>query len=401
MRIQKITICGGGNGAQTLAPIAASNLGCAVDIYAPLDDEAQRLRAGAKAHGSLEASGAVQAQAQPHRISANPAMVIPNSDVVLLVLPAFAHESTLRQITPYLKPGARVGAIPARGGFDYCAASILQEANREDIVLFGLQTLPWACRIEEYGRRVHVLGVKKAVDAASRPSAKIDQIAPFLEQMLGLEVGPAANLLALTLANTGQIIHPGIMYSLFAHWNGEPFHQAPPFYQGLDEQGANVLAALSEEVQTLRARLANRIDLSAVYPLQDWLLRAYGEDIADPSTLHSAFVSNRAYAGLKAPVQEVSPGRYAPDFGARYLTEDVPFGLAPTRAIAHLAGVETPVIDQVIAWAGGQLGRDYLGCDALQARIPQKYGLETLEQLIDFSLESEETDPMSHTIRRN
>ncbi len=95
MKVDKITVCGGGNGAQTLVPIAARNLGCLVDVYAPFADEAERLRAGISAHGSLEVTGAVQAQAQPRRVSADPAEVIPGSGVVVLVLPAFAHESTL------------------------------------------------------------------------------------------------------------------------------------------------------------------------------------------------------------------------------------------------------------------------------------------------------------------
>jgi hypothetical protein len=387
MELHKITICGGGNGAQTLMPIAAHNLDCPVDIYAPLGDEAQRLRVGVEAHGSLEAKGAVQARARPHRISADPAEVIPGSEVVVLVLPAFAHEATLRQIVPYLERGAWVGAIPARGGFDYCAVPILQEEGRQDVAIFGLQTLPWACRIEEYGRQVHVLGVKKAVAAASRPAARVGQIAPLMEQIMGLSIGAAGSLLALTLANTGQLIHPGIMYSLFSGWDGTPLDQAPLFYQGLDTEGAELLAGLSDDVQAIRARLEDALDLSAVEPLQDWLLRAYGEAIADPSTLLSAFVSNSAYAGLKAPVREVAPGQFIPDFSSRYLAEDVPFGLATSRAIAHLAGVETPVMDRVIAWAGQRLGRDYLGRDAGEARIPQKAGLETLQQLIAFTTE--------------
>lgn len=387
MELHKITICGGGNGAQTLMPIAAHNLGCPVDMYAALGDEAQRLRAGAEVHGGLEANGAVQARARPHRISADPVEVIPGSEVVVLVLPAFAHEAILRQIAPYLKRGAWVGAIPARGGFDYCAVRVMHEEGRDDIALFGLQTLPWACRIEEYGRQVHVLGVKRAVAAASRPAARIGQIAPLLEGMVGLPIGMAGSLLALTLANTGQLIHPGIMYSLFSRWDGRPLNQAPLFYQGLDAEGAELLAGLSDDVQAIRARLDGTLDLSVVQPLQDWLLQAYGEAIADPSTLRSAFASNSAYAGLKAPVREVAPGQFIPDFSSRYLTEDVPFGLAASRAIAHLAGVETPAIDQVIAWAGNRLGRDYLGHDAGEARIPQKYGLKTLEQLIAFTTE--------------
>ena len=78
--------------------------------------------------------------------------------------------------------------------------------------------------------------------------------------MLGLRMGVAASLLALTLANTGQLIHPGIMYSLFARWDGAPLDAAPPFYQGLDDAGAGVLADLSDDVQAIRARLAAALD---------------------------------------------------------------------------------------------------------------------------------------------
>jgi hypothetical protein len=387
MDVEKITVCGGGNGAQTLVPIAACNLDCAVDVYAPFADEAERLRAGITAHGGLETHGAVRAQARPRRVAADPAAVIPGSDVVMLVLPAFAHEPTLRQIVPFLREGAWVGAMPARGGFDYCAARVLGEHNRQDVRLFGLQTLPWACRVQEYGRVIHVLGTKQVVDAASRPAAEIGDIAAVLERMLDLPIGRAANLLALTLANTGQIIHPGIMYSLFAGWDGVPLREAPLFYQGLSPEGAGILADLSGEVQAIRARLAPALDLSAVRPLLGWLLQSYGDAIIDPSALHSAFVTNRAYAGLRAPVREVALGQYVPDFRARYLAEDVPFGLAVSRAIASLLEVETPAVDRVIAWAGARLGKDYLGRDAGEARIPQAYGLESLGELLAFAAE--------------
>ena len=120
-------------------------------------------------------------------------------------------------------------------------------------------------------------------------------------------------------------------------------------------------------------------------PLKDWLLRSYGEAIADPSSLRSAFVTNRAYAELRAPVRQAAPGRFVPDFGARYLAEDVPFGLAVSRAIAALAGVETPVMDRVINWAGARLGKDYLGKDADQTRSPQNYGFADLAQLLAFA----------------
>ncbi|HEY54650.1 MAG TPA: hypothetical protein G4N94_14485 [Caldilineae bacterium] len=385
MNPQKITICGGGNGAQALTPIAANNIGCQVDIYAPFGDEAERLRTNSATHGGLETIGAVQSKSMPHRISANPAEVIPGSDMVFLVMPAFAHESTLHQIAPHLDANAWVGALPARGGFDYAAMSALAEHGREDVRLFGLQTLPWACRIDRYGQVVNVLGVKQVVDAATRPRAQIEEISAVLKAMLGLSIGAVPNFLALTLANTGQLIHPGIMYGLFANWDGEPFakEETPLFYHNLSAAGAETLAGLDDDIQAIRSQLASPyLDLTSVHHLKIWLERSYAHSILDPATLQSSFLTNQAYAGIKAPVREISPGQFIPDFHARYLAEDVPFGLAVSRAIAQLAGVETPTMDKVIAWASEKLNKDYLGRDMNEARIPQKYGLENLEQLL-------------------
>ncbi len=385
--MDKITICGGGNGAQTLTAVASHNLRCQVDVYAPFRDEAERLRAGIESRGGIEVTGAVRGNGRPHEVSGDPADVVPGSTMVVLVLPAFAHESTLRAVVPHLDDGAWVGAIPARGGLEYCAAEVLEEAGRPDVTVFGLQTLPWACRIQEYGRVVHVLGAKEIVDVASRPAGRLERIAPMLEKMLGVPIGRAGSMLALTLANTGQIIHPGIMYDLFATWGGQTFDEdrVPLFYQGLSPEGAQRLEALSQEIQSICSSLADySFDLSTVHDLKTWLVRSYGDVIADVSTLHSAFVTNRAYAGLRAPVREVAPGKFEPAFGARYLAEDVPYGLAVSQGIARLARVETPVMDEVVDWARGRLGHGARE-DNAHGRTPQAYGLHELDALIRFA----------------
>jgi hypothetical protein len=364
-------------------------LGCPVDIYAPFANETEQLRAGIATHGDIEITGAVTAKARPRKVSADPAEVIPGSNLIILILPAFAHESTLQQIISYVDEGAWVGAIPARGGFDFSADRILKTFDRGDINLFGFQTLPWACRILKYGRVVQVLGVKAAVDVATRPSAGIKSVKRLFERMLGLTIGEAGSLMALTLADTGQLLHPGIMYDLFHDWDGVPFptERIPLFYHSLSDRGAQLLSTLSEEIQSIREKLEPAIDLPAVRPLKDWLLRSYASVIADPSSLQSAITTNQAYAGLRAPVREVSEGRFALDLKARYLSE-VPFSLAVSHAIAGIAGVDTPVMEKVIDWASECLEMDVMDKTSGEARLPQKYGLRNLEQLIAFALEN-------------
>jgi hypothetical protein len=260
-------------------------------------------------------------------------------------------------------------------------------------VLFGLQTLPWACRIREYGREVEILGTKAAVDLAAWPSDHAEGIAALLSDLLGMPVCPISGFLSLTLASTGQLIHPGVMYGLFRDWDGQPYAEAPLFYHGIDATTADILQQLSDEVQSLRASLEGRfheLDLSAVLPLYDWLLRAYGDTIGDPSSLLNCFVSNSGYVGLRAPMRPTDYG-LVPDFRARYLAEDVPYGLVVTRGIAELVDLPTPMIDQVITWAQEALEQEFLiggrliGRSVATSRAPQRYGLNSLDEVMRYA----------------
>jgi hypothetical protein len=386
----QITICGGGNAAHTLAALISVRREYRVNIYTPLNDEVELWRQG------IEAGGGITAVSQdgvlvgrPHRVSDDPSTVVPGSQLVLLALPAFAHEIILPDIAPFLDDGVWVGALPARGGFDWAARDVLDNGKRS-VVLFGLQTLPWACRIQEYGREVTILGTKSEVDLAAWPPNYAAEVAVLLSDLLGVPICPISSFLSLTLASTGQLIHPGVMYGLFRGWDGRSYDEAPLFYQGIEATTAHVLQQLSHEVQLLRTRLEERfsdLDLSAVLPLYDWLGRAYGENIGDCSSLLNCFVTNSGYAGLRAPMRPSADG-LVPDFQARYLSEDVPYGLVVTRGIAELADLPTPNIDQVIAWSQDVLGKEYLvdgelrGCSVAASRAPQRYGFRSLDEVI-------------------
>jgi hypothetical protein len=399
----QVTVCGGGNAAHALVGLLAAQGGHLVNVYLSFESEAQRWQAGVAKQGGLEV---LQREAthlgRPHAISCDPSQVVPGARLVILALPAFAHQVVLGQIAPYLDDGVWLGAIPARGAFDLCAWEALGE-KCSSLTLFGLQSLPWACRITEYGRSVKILGTKARLDLAAWPTAQAAPLAQSLGELLGIRLDPAAEFLSLTLAGTGQLIHPGILYGRFQDWDGSPLAEAPLFYPGGDARTAEVLEQMSTEVQQLCRVLQGRfpsLDLSAVRPLAEWLQRSYPHDILDSSSLQAMFNSNRSYAGLRVPmcpqpVQKRTKGQLSagllPDFQSRYLSEDIPFGLVPTRGIAELAGVVTPVIDRVIQWAQARLDQEYLvdgklcGRHLTATRAPQRYGLYSLEQLADRS----------------
>jgi hypothetical protein len=385
----QITICGGGNAAHTLAGLIAARQGFKVNVYTPLNDEARRWRQGIAAQGGIAlVSHEGTLVGRPHHVSDDPAAVVPGSQLVLLALPAFAHEIILHDIAPHLDDGSWVGALPARGGFDWCVNNILKTTSKS-ITIFGLQTLPWACRIQGYGQKVAVLGTKTEVDLATWPSNYAEGIATLLGDLLVVHLRPISSFLSLTLASTGQLIHPGVMYGLFHDWDGHPYAEAPLFYQGINATTAEVLQQLSDEVQSLRAALEQHspvLNLSAVRPLREWLYHSYDGNIADTTSLQSCFVTNRSYAGLRAPMHSTDYG-LVPDFQARYLAEDVPYGLIVTRGIAELANVPTPTMDRVITWAQMRLGKEYLvggklrGRDLTTSHAPQRYDFKRLDDI--------------------
>ena len=391
----KVTICGGGNAAHVLIALAA-DAGWEVDVFAPLANEAERLQVSLAAKGGMKARRGDETIVGGARcISADPAEVIPGSELVLLALPAFAHGSTLQTIADYLDSGVMIGALPARGGFDYQTLSILKE-KRVSARIFGLQTLPWACRIITYGQEVEILGTKAEVDLAAYPSGKAIALIEQLSPLLGLKLTPVESFLSLTLANTGQLIHPGIMYGLGRDKAAVIFAQdeIPLFYQGVDQPTADLLQAMSDEVQTIARELSIHLpnfEPQEVIPIHKWLLRSYPTDITNGSTLRHAFNTNRAYVGLRLPTLPVGENAFVIDYKARYLSEDVPFGLVVLRGIADLVGVKTPTINEVIIWAQQHLEQQYLidgrlaGSNLAGTRAPQVYGIQEVSQLAELS----------------
>jgi hypothetical protein len=213
--------------------------------------------------------------------------------------------------------------------------------------------------------------------------------------MFGTRIAPAASFLSLTLGNQGQLIHPGLMYGQFRAWSGERYDQesVPLLYAGATDETGEIVERMSREAiavaSTLRARTKGALRLDHVQPVHDWLRSSYAEVTADTSTVATCFRTGPIRA-RRAPMIEETPGSFSPNFDYRYLTEDVPYGLVITRALADLAGVETPTINEVISWAQRVLDKVYLvdgrleGPDMADLPTPQNHGIASLDDLIGW-----------------
>jgi predicted dinucleotide-binding enzyme len=400
-RWQSVTICGGGNAAHALAVVASQNFGGVIDWLVSTDEKAQLLRQGLSS-GGLRSTGVITASADRVRtISADPAEVIPNADVVIITVPAFAHAAVLRRIKPHVSERTAIGCMPTRGGFEFEAAQLaaLRESVRPTV--FGLQTLPWSTRVTTVGTGVHIGAVKAEVVLAALPASHAPSIAARISEILGTSVVATGSFLGLTVGNPGQIIHPGLMYSHFRSWRGEEYDKdrVPLLYaEATDEMGVLVERLSDDAIATARALEAQSRGVfelqPVVLPIHEWLRTAYGPVTGDTSSVGACFRTGPIQA-RRAPMLEIRPGKFVPNFQYRYLSEDVPYGLVVTRALAEIAAAETPTIDEVIAWAQSMLQKAYLvddglrGPDAKDVPIPQNYGVSTVSDLIDWYTEGD------------
>jgi opine dehydrogenase len=191
-------------------------------------------------------------------ITSDPAAAVAGSDVIIIAAPANAHPPLLQAIAPYIDDGAAVGALFAQGGFDWAVSHALGEQHMARIsTVFGLQNIPWICKITTYGSAARIIGPKRCLYVAAYPVEHRDSVARRVEAMFDIPCSTLPNFLNLTLTPSNQIIHPARYYGIFRDWDGKRSYskaemdarKGMTLYDNFDEFSAETLAAIDNELQ--------------------------------------------------------------------------------------------------------------------------------------------------------
>lgn len=395
-----VLVCGGGNGAHCLAGLSASNPDVETRVLTLFADEAERwskiLQTNDLTVTMVNSDGSSgEIKSKPTLVTKDPKEAASGADVIFLVVPAFAHEQYFREISHFVGDNTLIVGLPGQAGFEFQCLYMLGEKAKSCIVM-SAESLPWACRILEFGRLVQILGFKETLRVSKLQGSQSNfKGSPFdtVQKVLGPKpvLREIQNYIAVNLM-AKSIIHPPLMYGQWSSFDGTPLKEKPLFYKGVDEKQAKLLSGVSDECIAIGKAIEKQIpgtDMSEVIHIFDWYLAYYADQITDKTNLMTAMQTNKAYDGLLHPMKEVDNGQFVPDFNYRYMAEDVPFGLVVMKGIGELAEVATPVMDEIITWAQGKLQQEYMvgsklsGKDVSKTRAPQRFGFKSLQQLFD------------------
>ena len=329
----RVGILGAGNGAQAIAGHLGLE-GIPVRLYSKFEQEIVAIRE----QGGTTLEGVVAGFGPVALATTDPGPVVGWADLIMVVVPAFAHRFMAETCAPYLHEGQIVLLNPGRTGGALEFARVLSESHVGCRVRVAeAQTLLYACRLAGQAR-VRIMGIKRQVLLAALPASDtpdvLEAITPLYPQFR-----PAANVLETSLDNIGAVFHPGtVVLNASRIEAGERFE----FYWDMTISVTRFLEAIDRERLAVAAAYGITLDST-----RDWLLKSYEGVTGD--TLYERIHSNQAYKGIKAPTS----------LEVRHILEDVPTGLVPIASLGALAGVSTPACRAVTDIRAVLLERDF------------------------------------------
>lgn len=323
----KICICGGGSLGHVCAGVLASQNDIELNILSGHPDSWQRTITVTDGEGK-------QYVANVNRVSSNPKNVADEQDIILLCLPGYLIEKTLRDIKPFVG-NAVVGTVVSSTGFFFFAHDILGVKAR----LFGFQRVPFISRVAEYGKSANLLGYKSGLAVALENVENRDDFCRELEKLFMTPVTLLESFYEVALSNSNPILHTGRLYTMFHGREKEVFDHNILFYKEWTDEASQMLMDMDAEFFQL-------LEILGVRHLPT-LLDYY--ESTDAVSLTRKISSIPAFQTITSPMKQVDGG-WVVDFESRYFTEDFPFGLRWIKELAEKHSLVTPHIDMVYEW---------------------------------------------------
>lgn len=319
--------------------------------------------------------------------------VVKGAGLIVIGIPAHAHEHYLKTLVPLLEDGQVIHIFT-----DNYASILLRKYMKEmgctkDVIIGGWASAPYGTRIQEIEgfKLPHVSAKYRAITlrGASNPMSDIDEFMESVKYLPCMDAvtngnGPVAGdtVMDIGFSNVNPVIHvPASILGVSSMENWSLVYGNEPdtysmYSHGLCPTICNIQYQFYQEEKAIAAAMGINIpeyDREMFFSRRSILTQEYmglNEDGKD-----------NVVFPLDKPCNEGNTGPNSIDH--RYITEDIPVGCKIYYELGKKYGVPTPIIDSMITLGGAMHNENYYETS--------KYSLEYLgiadmdkEQLLEY-----------------
>lgn len=275
--------------------------------------------------------------------------VLQGAEIVFVTVPSFLFCAIAKEMEPYVTKGMVVCVVPGSGGAEY----YFQECLKKGIILCGMQRVYALADLVVYGHEVRRNSKKKllSLGVISEKQEDREKTAQQIGELLDIKCELMPNYLCVTLVPSNPILHTTRLYRLFKDYDGTGYSERPTMYDTWDDATSAILFQCDEELQNICKSL-DELDLKAVESLKMY----YENDTLE--TFSNKIRSIVAFQGKLVPMVEREDG-WHPDFSSRFFVADFEYGLFLMKELGKVCGVDTPMMDEILAWYQRITGKKY------------------------------------------
>lgn len=264
------------------------------------------------------------------------------SEVLLCSVPSYAHAAFVAELAPHLRPGHVWALLPGNLG-SLAVAQALDGYGVRGVILAESDTAPYVCRKSGPDQAV-IWGTVGRLGIGVWPATQTDEVMPLIREFFP-GAAAYAHVLEAGLSALNPVVHPpGVLMNAgrLERSRGEFW-----FYdEGVTPSVVRAIEALDAE----RLAVGRALGMELTPVAEAFAAAGFGPASSD---LWAVINGSRMLTALRAPGQ----------LDTRWLTEDIPYGVATWAAIGDALGVATPMMDALVTLASAALGRD-LGSQA-------------------------------------
>lgn len=354
-----LTVLGGGNTAFAVAANLALQ-GARVTLgelpefrqaVAPIEHDCSIELVGVAEQGTASLAG----------VTTDIAAALAENELLLLIIPSYGHRAFAAACASHLRSGQVLVLMPGNLGALEFARLIREQGGPSDLVLAETDTAPYVCR-KTAPTQATIWGVASGMGLGVYPAQSTERVRQLVDRWFpGVQTYP--HVIACGLSAMNPVVHPaGVLL------NAGRIERARGEFYFYDEGVTPSVCRLIEAVDRERRGVGTALELELTPVDEAFHTAGFGPR----GDLWSTINGSQMLTALRAPGQ----------VDTRWLSEDVPFGIATWAALGKQYGSDCPLLESLVDVASATLGRDF----RQQTRTLADLGIDglSLEQLLRY-----------------